>query len=104
MALRTEPQGYEKTILSDLQGAWENLREDVVAAHPFPESDRILLHIDEGMSWESVRDLEKMQVALLLVKNLAEKKTVRADIRHAAQEVWDILEETRSELGTKRRR
>jgi hypothetical protein len=39
MAFHTESQGYEKTILSDLQGAWENLRADVAAAHPFPESD-----------------------------------------------------------------
>ena len=29
MAFPTEPTGYEKTILSDLQGAWIVLRESV---------------------------------------------------------------------------
>jgi hypothetical protein len=27
MSFYTEPTGYQKTIVSDLQGAWENLRE-----------------------------------------------------------------------------
>ena len=61
MAFHTEPPHYMKTVLSDLQGAWENLRDAVVHAHPFPESDRLLFHIDEGMSWESVRNLENMK-------------------------------------------
>jgi hypothetical protein len=30
MAFKTEPTGYEKTILSDLQGAWIVLRESVI--------------------------------------------------------------------------
>ena len=71
MGFHTEPDGYERTALSDLQGAWENLREAVVKAHPFLNSDRLLFHIDEGMSWESVRDLDRMHKALLLVRNLA---------------------------------
>lgn len=29
MVSDTEPTGYEKTILSDLQGAWQCLRQDV---------------------------------------------------------------------------
>jgi hypothetical protein len=29
MSFYTEPTGYEKTIMSDLQGAWENLRAAV---------------------------------------------------------------------------
>ena len=33
MSFYTEPTGYEKTIVSDLKGAWENLRE-AVAEHP----------------------------------------------------------------------
>ncbi len=103
MAFKPEPSGYEKTILSDLQGAWQCLRDDVVEAHPFPESQRILFHIDEGMSWESVRDLDKMKAALLLVKNLVAKKTVRKGIRQAADEVWDILDEVFSEIADGKR-
>jgi len=30
MAFDKELVGYEKTVLSDLQGAWQNLREAVV--------------------------------------------------------------------------
>ena len=29
MPFYTEPKGYAKTALSDLQGAWLNLREEV---------------------------------------------------------------------------
>lgn len=61
MGFRTEPKSYDKTILSDLQGAWENLRADVVDAEPFPERAGLLFHIDEGMSWESVRDLDRCE-------------------------------------------
>jgi hypothetical protein len=34
MSFFTEPSGYEKTILSDLQGAWLLLREAIVIAFP----------------------------------------------------------------------
>ena len=61
MPFDEEPSGYTKTVLSDLQGAWQNLRDAVVEAHPFPESQRLIFHIDEGMNWENVRNLEKMQ-------------------------------------------
>ena len=61
MPFDEEPSGYTKTVLSDLQGAWQNLRDAVVEAHPFPESQRLIFHIDEGMSRENVRNLEKMQ-------------------------------------------
>ena len=54
MTFYTEPTYYMKTALSDLQGAWQNLRDAVVEAHPFAESGRLLFHIDEGMSWENV--------------------------------------------------
>ncbi len=49
----TEQTGYIKTSLSDLQGAWENLREAVVNNFGFPNSDKLLFHIDEAMSWET---------------------------------------------------
>ena len=59
MTFYEEPTHYEKTVISDLQGAWENLRQTVVEHHPFPESKRLLFHVNEGMSWESVRDLSQ---------------------------------------------
>jgi hypothetical protein len=33
MPVPDEPIHYEKTALSDLQGAWENLRDSVVEHH-----------------------------------------------------------------------
>ena len=58
VAFPTESSGYEKTILSDLQGAWILLRESVVETDGFDGWDRVLLHIDQAMSWESVRNLD----------------------------------------------
>jgi hypothetical protein len=49
MTFYEEPTHYEKTVISDLQGAWENLRRTVVEHHPFPESEWLLFHVDEGM-------------------------------------------------------
>jgi len=45
MGFETEPTGYEKTTLSDLQGAWENLRSAVVENFGFPDSDKLLFHM-----------------------------------------------------------
>ena len=56
MAFPTESAGYEKTILSDLQGAWILLRQSVVDTEGFDGWDRVLFHIDEAMSWETVRN------------------------------------------------
>jgi len=76
MTFDTEPTGYEKTILSDLQGAWQCLRQEV-SEHPgFDGWERALLHIDEAMSWESVRNLRQMQRSLLLVRNILQQADV----------------------------
>ncbi|RLJ17277.1 hypothetical protein DJ030_14565 [bacterium endosymbiont of Escarpia laminata] len=70
MAFDKEPVGYEKTVLSDLQGSWQNLRDTVVKHAGYTGWERALLHIDEGMSWESVRNLQYMSKCLLLVRNI----------------------------------
>ena len=56
-----EPTHYEKTILSDLQGAWGLLRDEVVNEHAGKDCSRRLFYIDEAMSWESVRNLKHMK-------------------------------------------
>ena len=68
MAFDKESSGYRKTVLSDLQCAWQNPRDTVVAHTGFAGWERALLHIDEGMSWESVRNLRYMSKCLLLVR------------------------------------
>ena len=100
MTFYTEPSGYEKTALSDLQGAWGNLRNSVVEAGPFQECKRILFHIDEAMSWESVRNLEQMKKGLLLIQNIAALSEVPDEVsewirivRDALFEVFTAIEE-----------
>jgi hypothetical protein len=70
MAFVEEKTGYTKTALSDLQGAWIFLREAVVEEFGFKNSDKILFHIDEAMSWETVRNLKLMEPLILIIENL----------------------------------
>ena len=93
MAFHQEPTGYDKTALSDLQGAWQNLRESVFNAWPFPDCDRLLAHIDEGMSWESVRNLDNMKESLLLVHNIAARPDVPEEIKEWVKVVREDLDE-----------
>jgi hypothetical protein len=56
MGFDTEPTGYRKTILPDLQGTWQCLRQEVAENPGFGGWARALFHIDEAMRWESVRN------------------------------------------------
>jgi len=91
MAFITEPPGYEKTAISDLQGSWENLSDAVVKGFGFPDSDRLLFHIDEAMSWESVRNLESMRNTFLLIQNIA----LQTD---APEEVMEWVDDVRESI------
>ncbi len=93
MAFPTEPTSYEKTALSDLQGAWIGLRESVVNDFGFPDSDKLLFHIDEAMSWESVRNLERMKSTLLLVQNIISQSDTPEEIIGCVGTVREGLEE-----------
>jgi len=70
MSFDTELTGYEKTVFSELQGAWQVLRNEVAEQAGFSGWDRALFHIDEAMSWESVRNLQHMHKSLVVVRNL----------------------------------
>ncbi len=93
MRFFTEPSGYEKTILSDLQGAWELLRETIVEHAGFAGWDRALFHTDEAMSWESVRHLERMEPLLVLIRNLAIQGDAPQAVIERIDEVAAILKE-----------
>jgi hypothetical protein len=95
----TEPPGYIKTALSDLQGAWSALRDTVVESWPFPECEALLFHIDEGMSWESVRNLDAMHRALLLVGNIAAQARAPERVVEAIDAVQEAFREAEDELG-----
>jgi len=92
MSFYTEPTGYEKTIVSDLQGAWGNLREAVAENPGFENWDRLLFHIDDAMSWESVRDLDRMKAALTVIRNIAAQTDIPDEPAYWIQQVSSILD------------
>ena len=71
----------------------------MVEATPFPAHDKLLYHIDEGMSWECVRDLQRMRKALLLVRNLVAQHEVPSEIAECTAMVVDEYQATVEELG-----
>lgn len=91
MTFITEPSGYIKTALSELQGSWGNLRDAVVEDFGFPDSDKLLFHIDEAMSWESVRNLNSMKATFILIQNIATQTD-------APEDVYEWIDDVRSSL------
>ena len=88
-----ELKAYEKTALSDLQGSWLVLRDTVVKHFGFPNSDQLLFHIDEAMSWESVRNLKRMEATLLVIQNIASQNSSHDEVVDAIDEVRHCLKE-----------
>ena len=93
-----EPTGYEKTILSDLQGAWNILRESVVESAGFDGWDRALFHIDEAMSWEIVRNLREMPPLILIIRNICTQGNAPEEVLENIKEVDEIMREVLSEI------
>ena len=94
MSFDTEPTGYEKTALSDLQGSWGLLRNAVVENFGFPDSEKLLFHIDEAMSWESVRNLKQMKSTLLLVQNIITQTESPEEVIEWVNDVKQSLDAT----------
>jgi len=94
MPFITEPAGYEKTILSDLQGAWGVFRSSVVSASGFENWDNVLFHTDEAMSWETVRSLDRMQPLVLIIRNLCIQGCAPEEVIENLDDINQILEET----------
>ena len=98
MTFYQEPTHYEKTILSDLQGAWEVLRDEVIKDHANKDYSRLLLPINEAMSRESVRNLNHMKNTFVLIQSIAQQMNVSDEIIELIEDIRDILYETLSEL------
>jgi hypothetical protein len=98
MVFYQEPPHYEKTILSDLQGAWQCLREAVTQEHETKDYSRLLFHIDEAMSWESVRNIEHMKDTFVLVQSIAQQTRVSDKTTELLEDVRDILYEVLDEI------
>ena len=98
MTFRTESTGYIKTSLADLQGAWGNLRRAVIENYEFDDAKRMLFHIDEAMSWESVRNLQKMKSTFLVIQNISVQSNAPDEIREWVEDVRESLEEAIAEV------
>lgn len=97
MNFQTEPTGYEKTILSDLQGAWIVFRQAVVDNVGFAGWEKVLFHTDEAMSWETVRNLKSMPPLVLIIRNLCSQGNAPEEVILALNEIHELLEETLEE-------
>jgi hypothetical protein len=98
MTFNEEKTGYEKTILSDLQGAWASLRDSVVESFGFEGSDRAIFQIDEAMSWEVVRDLRQMPPLLLVIRNICIQGKAPQEVIENINYIDDVLKETLDEV------
>lgn len=101
MVFDTEPTGYEKTVLSDLQGAWQCLRDEVADNPGFSGWDKVLFHIDQTMNWESVRNLRQMNRSLLLVRNLIQQNDAPDDVLEYLSSVDELMAETLESLDNR---
>jgi hypothetical protein len=53
----------------------------------------MLFHIDEAMSWETVRHLETMKPMVTLIRNIAMKGKAPEEIMQAIVDVSELLDE-----------
>ena len=90
----TESTGYQKTILSDLQGTWINFRDAVVENSGFQNWEKVLFHTDEAMSWEAVRNLKLMPPLVLIIRNLCTQGDAPEDVIFWLNEIHELLERT----------
>ena len=97
MKFKIEPTGYEKTILSDLQGAWNVFRQTVVDNVGFEGWEKVLFHTDEAMSWETVRNLKLMPPLVIIIRNICSQGNAPEKAILALNEIHELLEETLEE-------
>ena len=100
MSFYQEEYQFHKTALSDLQGAWQNLRDTVVESHPFKDSDRIIFQIDEAMSWESVNNLKHMGNVLLLINNIAIQAKAPEEVVELIKLVRECFDATLEDIAS----
>jgi len=93
MPFTQEPTGYGKTILSDLQGTWNLLRDSIVEAAGFEDWERALFHVDEAMSWETVRNLKRMPPLVLIIRNICTQGKAPEEVLENIRELDETLKE-----------
>lgn len=93
MSFQSEPTHYAKGILPDLQGTWSCLRQAIVDLPSSEIQHRLIFHMDEGMSLESVRDLNQMQKSLLLITNIVRQENLTQEITEYVEDIHAILDD-----------
>jgi len=68
------------------------LRDAVVENFEFPDSGKLLFHIDEAMSWESVRNLKIMESTFILVQNIAIQTKAPEEVIEWVDDVRESLD------------
>ncbi|MCP4896407.1 MAG: hypothetical protein GY906_05475 [bacterium] len=99
MGFPTEPQSFERGVLSDLQGAWMLLRDSIAASSGFDGVDKALLYIDEAMSWEVVRHLESMPPLLLLIRNLCVQGSVSSEVMENLELLTQLMDDVQAKVA-----
>jgi hypothetical protein len=72
--------------------------DEVIKDHANKDYSRLLLPINEAMSWESVRNLNHMKNTFVLIQSIAQQMNVSDEIIELIEDIRDILYETLSEL------
>ena len=92
MSFQTKPTGYEKTVLTDLQGTWSVFRAAVADTGGFKGAGDVLFHTDEAMSWEVVRNLKLMPSLILIIRNLCSQGKAPEEILQYLNMINETLE------------
>ena len=61
------------------------MRTTITEQAGFEGWDKMLFHIDEAMSWETVRHLERMEPLLVLIRNLAMQGNAPPEVMEAPE-------------------
>ncbi len=69
-------------------------RQSIVDSGGFENSDPVLFHTDEAMSWETVRNLNRMPPLILIIRNLCIQGGVSGEIMRNLEDIVEILQET----------
>ena len=71
---------------------------EVIKEHAGKNCSQLLFHINEAMSWESVRNLNHMKNTFVLVQSIAQQIKVSDEIMELIEDVRDVLYEILREV------
>jgi hypothetical protein len=74
------------------------LRDEVIKEQSSKDCSQLLFHINEAMSWESVRNLNHMKNTFVLVQSIAQQIKVSDEIMQLIEDVRDVLYEVLNEI------